>query len=163
MLVGDWIYHLQDKRPDWDHYFMNIAQAVKMRCNCLSAKKGAIIVRDKIILSTGYNGSPKGIKHCNSGGCKRCTTRHLGKMKSGVYSEPCICAHAEENAIVQAAYNGVSTNGATLYTSFTPCVNCAGMIINAGIKRVVGKVLYPDDEGTRILKEAKIEFEILKD
>ena len=92
----------------------------------------------------------------------RCTSRHLGNIKSGVYSEPCICAHAEENAIVQAAYTGMSTKGATMYTTFTPCVTCCKMIINAGIKRVVGKVKYPDDAGLQILKEAGIKFEIMK-
>jgi dCMP deaminase len=159
-LVKDWIYRLQDPRPDWDHYFMNIADQVKMRCNCMSAKKAAIIVRDKMILSTGYNGSPKGIKHCSKGGCQRCTSRHLGTIKSGSYSEPCICCHSEENAIVQAAYNGTSTKDATIYTTFTPCTMCAKMIINAGITRVVSKTIYPDDVGTKLLKQAGIKIQV---
>lgn len=161
-LVEDWMFKLQAPRPDWDIYFMNIAEQVKMRSTCMSAKKGAIIVREKMILSTGYNGSPKGIKHCVDGGCPRCTSRHLGKLKSGVYTEPCICCHSEENAIVQAAFNGVSTNGAVLYTTFTPCTTCAKMIINAGIKEVVAKINYPDDVGTRLLKEAGVELKVLK-
>lgn len=161
-LVKDWLYKLQDKRPDWDHYFMNIAEQVKLRSSCLSAKKGTLIVRDKQIISTGYCGSPKGIKHCTAGGCPRCTSRHLGKIKSGVYSEPCICAHSEENAIVQAAYNGIATKGATMYTTFSPCVTCCKMIINAGIVRVVGKVKYPEnDVGLNMLKEAKVKFELI--
>jgi len=160
-LVKDYLYQLHLPRPDWDHYFMNIAEAVKLRCNCLSAKKGAIIVRDKQILSTGYNGSPKGVTHCNLGGCERCTLRHLGKIKSGVYSAPCICAHAEENAIAQAAYNGTSTKGATMYTTFTPCSNCAKLIINSGITAVVAKNDYPDKVGKKLFEEAGVKFRLL--
>ena len=161
-LVKDWLFKLQDSRPDWDHYFMNIAEQVKSRATCLSAKKGTIIVKEKMIISSGYNGTPKGIRHCTSGGCLRCTSRHLGKIKSGSYSEPCICCHSEENAIVQAAYNGVSTKGAVLYTTFTPCTTCAKMIINAGIREVVAKVEYPDDVGTSLLRDAKIRLRVLK-
>jgi dCMP deaminase len=160
-LVNDYIYKLQDERPNWDEYFMSITEQVKMRASCMSAKKAAIIVRDKMIISTGYNGSPKGIKHCMQGGCKRCTLRHLGKIKSGVYNEPCICCHSEENAIVQAAYNGISTDNATMYTTFTPCVTCAKMIINAGINRVVTKIIYPDDSGRELLSQAKIKLEVI--
>ena len=122
----------------------------------------ALIVKDKMIISTGYNGSPKGIKHCTEGGCKRCTLRHLGKMKSGVYQEPCICCHSEENAIVQAAYNGSSTKGAIMYTTFTPCTTCAKMIINSGIKEVVAKVKYPDEVGTKLLKDAGVVLRVLE-
>lgn len=161
-LVSDWMYKLQDARPDWDHYFMNIAEQVKMRATCMSAKKGAIIVKEKMIISTGYNGTPKAIEHCTAGGCQRCTSRHLGKMNSGQYKEPCICCHAEENAIVQAAYNGVSTKGSIMYCTFTPCVTCAKMIINAGIQEVIMKVLYPDDEGTKLLKKAGVKLMMLK-
>jgi len=161
-LVEDWLFKLQDKRPDWDHYFMNIAEAVKERCNCMSAKKGALIVKNKQIVSTGYNGSPKGIKHCNQGACPRCTARHLGKIKSGNYPKPCICAHAEENAIVQAAHNGISTQGSIIYSTFTPCTTCCKMIINAGIKEVVAKIIYPDDVGTGLLREAGVKFRVLK-
>lgn len=161
-ILIDYLYVLQPSRPDWDEYFMAIADVVKLRCTCMSAKKGSVIVKDKLIISTGYNGSPKGIKHCTDGGCERCTLRHLGKMKSGVYSAPCICSHSEENAIVQAAVNGISTRGATLYTTFTPCINCAKMIINAEIKEVVAKVVYPDDDAMKLLKEAGIKFRLFK-
>ena len=161
-LVADWLFKLQDSRPNWDNYFMNIAEQVKLRANCLSAKKGTIIVKDKMVISSGYNGTPKSIPHCNTGGCLRCTSRHLGKIKSGVYSEPCICCHSEENAIVQAAYNGVSTKGAILYTTFTPCTNCSKMIINAGIKEVVAKIEYPDDVGTALLRDAGVKLRVLK-
>lgn len=161
-LVSDWMFKLQDPRPDWDHYFMNIAEQVKLRATCMSPKKGAIIVKDKMILSTGYNGTPKKVTHCTAGGCQRCTSRHLGKMNSGQYKEPCICCHSEENAIVQAAYNGTSTKGAWMYSTFTPCVTCAKMIINAGITEVVMKVLYPDDSGTKLLQEAGVRLRMLK-
>ncbi len=161
-LVEDWLYKLQDTRPNWDRYFMNIAEQIKSRATCMSPKKGAIIVKDSMILSTGYNGSPKNVKHCTAGGCQRCTSRHLGKIKSGVYSEPCICCHSEENSIVQAAYNGVSTKGATLYTTFTPCTTCAKMIINAGISKVVAQTVYPDDVGTKLLAEAGVILLVLK-
>jgi len=157
-LVKDYLYKLHLPRPDWDAYFMNIAEQVKLRSTCLSAKKGALLVRDKMILSTGYNGSPRGIKHCIDGGCRRCTLRHLGKMKSGVYQEPCICCHSEENAIALAAYNGVSTKDAVIYVTYTPCVVCAKMIINAGIKKVVTKMDYPDDAGKGLLKQAKMDI-----
>ena len=160
-VVADWMFKLQDSRPDWDHYFMNIAQQVRMRCNCMSAKKGAIIVKDKMILSTGYNGSPKGLTHCTAGGCPRCTARHLGKVKSGEFSQPCICCHAEENAVVQAAYNGTSTKGTAIYTTFTPCMACAKMLINAGINEVIALVKYPDDIGTKLLKEAGVRLRVL--
>ncbi len=162
-LIQDWMFKLQPKRPDWDHYFMNIANQVKKRSNCLSAPKGAIIVKEKQIISGGYCGTPKRVKNCNEGGCKRCTERHLGKVKSGeYYAVPCTCAHAEENAIVQAACNGISTQGAILYTTFTPCHQCAKMLINAGIKEVVAKTIYPDDVGTALLKEAKVKFRVLE-
>ncbi|MBI4980432.1 AAA family ATPase [Candidatus Woesearchaeota archaeon] len=161
-LVQDWMFKLQPERPDWDHYFMNIANQVKKRSNCLSAPKGAIIVKDKQIISAGYCGTPKRIKNCREGGCQRCTQRHLGKVKPGdYYAVPCTCAHAEENAIVQAACNGISTQGTMLYTTFTPCHQCAKMIINAGIKEVIANTIYPDDVGTALLKEAKVKFRVL--
>jgi dCMP deaminase len=162
-MLSDWMYKLQDQRPTWDYYFMDIAETVKIRSSCMSPKKGALIVKDKQILSTGYNGTPRGVSHCTSGACKRCTLRHSGKIKSADYTSAiCICAHAEENAIVQAANTGVSTKGATIYTTFTPCNMCARMIINAGIKEVVAKVTYPDDVGTKLLKEAGVKLRVLR-
>ena len=161
-LVEDYLYKLVRQRPSWDEYFMNVAEIVKLRSTCLSASKGAVLVKDKRIISTGYNGSPRGIKHCNLGGCLRCTQRHLGKIKSGNYSEPCICCHSEENAIVQAAVHGISTNGSTMYTTFTPCVNCAKIIINAGILEVVAQIEYPDDVGLKLLKESGVTFRLFK-
>ncbi|MBT4804680.1 dCMP deaminase family protein [Candidatus Woesearchaeota archaeon] len=149
------MFKLQDPRPDWDHYFMEIAETVKSRSSCMSPKKGALIVKDKQILSTGYNGTPRNVSHCTAGSCERCSLRHQGKIKSADYTSAiCICAHAEENAIVQAANTGASTKGATIYTTFTPCNMCARMIINAGIKEVIAKVKYPDDVGTKLLRSA---------
>jgi dCMP deaminase len=162
-LVEERLYDLQESRPNWDQYFMAIAEQVKRRATCLSSGKGALIVRAKQIISTGYNGTPKGIQHCNQGSCKRCTGRHLGKLKSGeYYSAVCTCSHAEENAIVQAAANGVSTAGSTIYCTFTPCHMCARMIINAGVSEVVAKVMYPDDVGRSLFAEAGVKLRVLK-
>lgn len=159
--IEDWIFKLQPTRPSWDEYFMNIAESVKLRSNCMSPMKGALIVRDKQIIAAGYNGTPKGVCNCHQGGCPRCKSRHLGKLKSGDYSEPCTCNHAEENSIIQAAYNGASTKDATLYSTFTPCTMCAKMIINAGIKEVIVKNIYPDDVGMKLFKEAGIKVRLL--
>lgn len=146
-------------RPGWDEYFMNIAESVKTRSNCLSRPKGAILVKNKQIISTGYNGTPRNVKNCNEGGCKRCLDRKEGKINSGEDLDKCACNHAEENAIVQAAFHGVSTEGATMYTTHTPCTTCAKMIINAGIARVVSREDYPDELGTDLMKEAGIMLE----
>jgi dCMP deaminase len=129
-----------------------------------AACKGAVIVRDKRIISTGYNGTPKGTKNCIDGGCQRCADVDAGKIQSGKYDydqnskAECACCHGEENAIVHAAKHGISTDGATIYTTFTPCTWCAKMIINAGIIRVVAKEDYPTDLGTKLLREAGIEL-----
>lgn len=146
-------------RPTWDEYFMNIAKVVSSRSNCMKRQVGAIIVRDKRIVSTGYNGTPRGIKNCNEGGCKRCNSF----AESGTKLDECICSHAEENAIVQAAYHGISIRGGTLYTTYSPCLNCTKMIINAGIVEVVYNEAYPlADEPFRLLKEAGVRARQLK-
>lgn len=153
------------KRPDWDEYFMNIAEVVATRSNCIRPAKGAVIVKDKKIISTGYNGTPAGTKNCVDGGCERCMSVHNGEMPSGAYDyevnskSECACCHGEENAIVHAAKHGISTSGATIYTTFTPCTWCAKMIINAGIVRVVAKEDYPTALGTRLLHEAGVKLE----
>lgn len=148
------------KKPDWDKYFMNIAEVVKSRADCLRRQVGAVIVKDNRILTTGYNGTPHGIKNCTEGGCERCLLRHTGKLKAGEKEESCICLHAEQNAIIQASYLGVSTNGATLYCTSNPCSTCAKMIINAGIKRVVCFLNHHDKEGIELIKKAGIKVEI---
>ncbi len=130
------------QRPDWDQYFMSIAQVVSSRSNCIKRKVAAIIVKDKRVVSTGYNGTPRGAKNCNEGGCPRCNSM----ARSGTALEECLCSHGEENAITQAAYHGTSLKGATLYTTFAPCLLCTKMIINSGISEVVYRQEYPLNE-----------------
>jgi dCMP deaminase len=127
------------ERPSWDEYFMSIAKVVAMRSNCIKRKVAAIIVKDKRVISTGYNGTPRGAKNCNEGGCPRCNSM----AESGTALEECLCCHGEENAITQAAYHGISLKGATLYTTFSPCLLCTKMIINSGISEVVYNKDYP--------------------
>jgi dCMP deaminase len=129
-------------RPDWDEYFMNIARVVASRSNCIKRKVAAVIVKDRRIISTGYNGTPRGAKNCNEGGCPRCN----GMAASGSALDECLCCHGEENAITQAAYHGTSLKGSTLYTTFAPCLLCTKMIINSGIVEVVYNQEYPLNE-----------------
>ena len=140
-------------RPNWDEYFMNIARVVSLRGNCIKRKIGAVIVRDKRIISTGYNGTPRGVKNCNEGGCPRCN--HFGA--SGAKLEECLCSHAEENSIVQAAYHGASTKGGTIYCTYSPCLICTKMIINSGLVEVVYSKAYSiEDVPLRLLREAGV-------
>ena len=117
---------------------MKIAQTVALRSNCVKRKVAAIIVKERRIISTGYNGTPRGLINCDEGGCPRCNS--FGKSGEGL--EDCYCSHAEENAIVQAAYHGVNISGATLYTTFSPCLLCTKMILNSGIREVVYSTHY---------------------
>ncbi len=147
------------RRPPWDEYFMNIAKEVASRSNCIKRKVAAVIVKDKRIISTGYNGTPRGVRNCNEGGCPRCNSF----SNAGTKLDECLCSHGEENAIVQASYHGVSIKESTLYTTFSPCLNCSKMIINAGILKVVYNADYPLSEtAKRILEEAGIELVKLK-
>jgi len=123
----------KDPRPSWDDYFMETALVVAKRSNCSRRHVGAVIMKDNHILSTGYNGTPRGVKNCFDGGCPRCA----GAVKSGTHLEECLCTHAEQNAICQAAYYGVAIAGSTIYITISPCLTCAKLIINAGIKEVV--------------------------
>ncbi|MTI66428.1 MAG: cytidine deaminase [Firmicutes bacterium] len=141
-------------RPSWDEYFMEIVNVVKNRSTCLRRHIGALIVKDKRILSTGYNGAPKGLKHCEEIGCMR---KKLN-VPSGERHELCRALHAEQNAIVQAANSGVSIKDATIYVTNQPCVLCAKMIINAGIKRVVFGGKYPDELAVSLFRDADIEL-----
>ena len=122
-----------DPRPSWDEFFMEIAQVVARRSNCSRRSVGAVIARNHHVLSAGYNGTPKGVKNCFEGGCPRCA----GHAKSGTHLDECLCTHAEQNAICQAACYGPSVDGATIYITISPCLTCAKLIINAGIKEVV--------------------------
>jgi dCMP deaminase len=140
-------------RPSWDEYFMKIAKMVATRSNCMKRKVAAIIVKDKRIISTGYNGTPRGTKNCSEGGCPRCNNF----SEAGTKLDECLCSHGEENAIVQASYHGISIKDSTLYTTFSPCLYCTRMIINAGIKEVVYNVDYPMAETPlKLLKQAGV-------
>jgi len=145
----------QGKRPSWDSYFMQMAQVVAERSTCLRRQVGAVIVKDKQILSTGYNGSPSGLKHCDEIGCLR---QSLG-VPSGERHEICRAVHAEQNALVQAAKHGVAITGADLYTTHQPCVLCTKLLINAGIKRVIFTYSYPDQLAVSMAKEAGLNLE----
>ncbi|TCT13096.1 dCMP deaminase [Natranaerovirga pectinivora] len=140
-------------RPSWDEYFLEIVEMIKERSTCLRRKVGAIIVKDKRILTSGYNGAPSGCTHCEEKGC----LREQLKIPSGQRHELCRASHAEQNAIVQAAMHGVSINDSTIYVTAQPCVICSKLIINAGIKKVVFKGDYPDELSMELLKEANIE------
>ena len=139
-------------RPEWDEYFMQITEVVATRSTCLRRKVGALIVKDNRILSSGYNGAPKGLQHCAELGCRRVA---LG-IPSGERHELCRAIHAEQNAIIQAATYGVSIEGSVIYTTTQPCVLCAKMIVNAGIKKIVFKGQYPDELALEILNEAEL-------
>ncbi len=141
-----------DKRPSWDDYFKKITEEVKTRSTCLRRQVGAVIVQNKRILATGYNGAPSGLKHCLEVGCLR---EKLG-IPSGERQELCRGLHAEQNAIIQAAQHGVSIAGATIYTTNKPCVSCTKMIINAGIREIVYLEDYKDDLADELLREAEI-------
>ena len=145
-------------RPSWDKYFMDIATLVASRSTCLRRKVGACVVRDRRILSTGYNGAPSGITHCEDIGC----LRERLKVPSGERHELCRGLHAEQNAIIQAAKIGVSLENAVIYITNHPCFICAKMIINSGIKKVVYRDGYPDKEAMQFLKESGIKVKNLK-
>ena len=144
----------KNARPSWDTYFMNITNLVAERSTCLRRAVGAVLVKDKRILSTGYNGAPTGLKHCLEVGCLR---EQLG-IESGKMHELCRGIHAEQNAIIQAAYHGVSVKGASIYCTNQPCSICARMIINAGIKKIYYQSGYADALATELLAEAEIEL-----
>jgi dCMP deaminase len=141
-----------NKRPDWDTYFMDIVELVSKRSTCLRRSVGSGLVRDRRILSTGYNGAPSKLQHCLDIGC----LREQLKVPSGERHELCRGLHAEQNVIIQAAMHGVITKGSTLYCTNHPCVICAKMIINAGIVHIVIRDGYHDKLAAQMLKEAGI-------
>ncbi len=144
-----------DTRPDWDTYFMNIAEVVATRSNCSRRHVAAVVVSDHRIISTGYNGTPRGITNCFEGGCPRCS----GDAKSGSSLEECLCVHAEQNAICQAAYYGIRLAGASIYVTLTPCLTCAKLIVNAGIREVVYGGSYAfDAQTTKLFDDAGIVY-----
>jgi len=147
-------------RPSWDEYFMMMAEVAATRSNCIKRRVGAVVVANKQVVSSGYNGTPKGITNCSEGGCPRCAS--AGDSGSGLGE--CLCVHAEENAIVQAAAHGVSIRGAALYCTLCPCSYCAKSIINAGITEVVYGGSYAMDAVTeKLFKESGIHFRKLAD
>src|SRR6056297_2173642 len=141
-----------DGRPDWDQYFMEIATLVAKRSTCLRRAVGAVIVKDKRILATGYNGAPSGVRHCIEVGCLRETLQ----VASGERHELCRGIHAEQNAIIQAAYHGVPICGADLYCTNLPCSICTKMLINAGIQTIYYRSGYADELAKDLLEEAGI-------
>ena len=141
-------------RPSWDTYFMDITTLVAKRTTCLRRAVGAIIVKDKRILSTGYNGAPSHIRHCREVGC----LREQLKVPSGQRHELCRGIHAEQNAIIQAAFYGVSIKDATLYCTTQPCSICAKMLINAGIRKICYQSGYADSMATEMLAEAGVDL-----
>lgn len=141
-------------RPTWDEYFMNLLDVIQTRSTCLRRQVAAVIVKDKQIISTGYNGSPRGIKHCDEVGC----LREKMDIPSGERHELCRGTHAEQNAIIQASLHGVSIEGADIYITCSPCVLCTKMLINSGIKRIVYKGDYPDKLALEMLNETGVEL-----
>ena len=147
------------ERPTWDEYFMEMATVAAKRSTCLRRSVGAVIVKNKQILASGYNGTPMGLPHCEEVGC----LREQLKVPSGKCHELCRGVHAEQNAITQAAYHGVSVKGATLYCTHQPCVVCTKMLINAGIERIVYANPYPDELAQKMMGQSKIKIEIFGD
>ena len=143
---------IEKERPNWDTYFLMIALVASTRSTCLRRQVGAVIVRDKFIVSTGYNGAPQGVEHCSEIGCMR----EKLAIPSGERHEMCRGSHAELNAIAQAAKIGVSTENATILCTHEPCSFCTKAILNAGIKEVVFLYPYPDKLANEMMAEGKI-------
>jgi dCMP deaminase len=141
------------QRPSWDEYFMDITRLVARRSTCMRRQVGAIMVKEKNILATGYNGTPTGITHCDITGC----LREQLKVPSGERHELCRGLHAEQNAIIQAARHGTNIADCTLYCTNSPCIICAKMLINAGVCRIIYLEGYPDQLSMAMLDEAGIE------
>ena len=146
------------KRPNWDEYFIQVAELVSRRSTCLRRYVGAVLVKERRILATGYNGAPSGIDHCEIEGC----LREKMKIPSGQRHELCAGLHAEQNVLLQAALHGVSVKGSILYITHTPCSICAKMIINAGIREIIIEHGYPDKMASRFLKAAKVKVRTIK-
>ncbi|TYB31938.1 MAG: cytidine deaminase [Candidatus Mcinerneyibacterium aminivorans] len=145
-------------RPDWDNYFFNITKLVAQRSTCLRRSVGALLVKNKRILATGYNGAPSGLEHCIDVGCMR---QELN-IPSGEKQEICRGTHAEQNALMQAAKFGISVEGSSVYVTHFPCITCSKLLINAGISEVKYINDYPDDLSRKMLENADIKVERLK-
>ena len=148
---------MANQRPSWDEYFMSIARLVAGRSTCLRRHVGAVIVKDRRVLASGYNGAPSGLPHCDEAGC----VRERFNVPPGERHELCRGIHAEQNAIIQSANYGTGIDGATIYSTHHPCSVCAKMIINAGIVRVVTDDSYPDELAAELLRDAGVEVQEL--
>ncbi len=148
---------INEQRPSWDDYFMKLAQLVATRSTCIreGRKIGAVLVRDKHILATGFNGAPAGMVHCEKIGC----IRNQLKIPSGTRQEICRAIHAEQNAIIQCALHGVSSQNSTLYVTHQPCTICTKILINAGVKKIVYYEPYPDKFAQSLINEAGLKLE----
>ncbi|MGM0606844.1 MAG: deoxycytidylate deaminase [Candidatus Muiribacteriota bacterium] len=144
-------------RPDWKDYFMQISELVSTRSTCIRRKVGAVIVKNNRILTTGYNGVPSKLMHCDEIGC----LRDKMSIPSGQRQELCRGLHAEQNGIIQAAANGIMIQDSILFCTHQPCITCAKMIINSGITKVYIKRSYPDELAAEILKEANVPVEVI--
>jgi len=141
-------------RPSWDEYFMSLARLAATRSTCLRRHVGAVIVKDRMVLSTGYNDTPRGLRNCGDGGCARCAS----DAAAGTGLDTCLCLHAEQNAIIQAAYHGVAIAGGAIYCTHQPCLTCAKMVVNAGLVRIVYAAPYPDPVAEQLLQDASVEL-----
>ncbi|MCI8445567.1 MAG: dCMP deaminase family protein [Bacilli bacterium] len=148
---------MMGQRVSFDEYFMQLAHLVASRSTCLSRSVGAVIVRDNHIIATGYNGAPRGVSHCLDTGC----IRREHDIPSGERLDICKAVHAEQNAIIEAAYNGVSTKGASIYVTVTPCFTCAKMLVNAGIKEIIIDGDYPSPSSRSLFEEVGIKLKKL--
>ncbi len=145
---------IRDERPSWDEYFMTIARQVATRSTCLRRKVGAVLVREKRLLATGYNGAPRGVRHCSEVGC----LREKMQVPSGERHELCRGLHAEMNALLQAAEHGIRIEGASIYCTNQPCSLCAKMLINVGVQRIYVQEAYPDQLARDLMDEAGVEL-----
>ncbi len=148
----------ENRRPSWDEYFMKLAWLVAERSTCLRHHVGAVIARDKRILTTGYNGAAAGTKDCLELGCLRDEL----KIPSGQRHEICRAIHAEQNAIIQGGFHGINIKDSILYCTHSPCVLCAKMIVNAGIKKIVACIEYPDPSFKDLFSQAGIEYSAME-
>ncbi|MFW5809530.1 MAG: deoxycytidylate deaminase [Halanaerobium sp.] len=141
-------------RPDWNEYFMEMAELAATRASCIRRKVGAVLVKNKKVLATGYNGAPKDIPHCEVTGC----LREKLEIPSGQRHEICRGVHAEQNLVAQAAFHGVKAEGATVYCTHQPCIICTKILINAGVEKIYFKNPYSDPFAEKLLEESKVEF-----
>ena len=142
------------ERPDWNEYFMEMAELAAKRATCLRRKVGAVLVKNKKVLATGYNGAPMNIEHCESTGC----LREKMEVPSGERHEICRGVHAEQNLVAQAAIHGVKTEDSIVYCTHQPCIICTKILINAGVKKIYFKNSYSDEFAEKLLNQSNVKF-----